>query len=595
MSSARTSTIFTVAAVTVLGGLVAYAVYFDYKRRNDTEFRKKLRKEKKKVTKQTQQAQAQAEAASAVNPAELKATILKIQAEELPATPDEKESYFITQVQVGEQLAQQGPAFYLPAAAAFFRALRVYPSPVEYIMMLQQTLPGPIFKIFMELVNAEVSGASSSEKQHEGPGDEETSPTRTGPPSETSLSGGACAIGYYDHFPPKRMNVSVQLGPPQANQAAKKILVAEKDFMPGDVIYTEHPVVSALDDDLEGKGTHCSYCFRAIEEDSVVKPEHDTLGSVYCSEDCKNDAELAWQNILFGLDPVLPPELDNGMGALTVEQRKKAQAPWTEYIKKSKLANLLAARFVAKQIAHETVKLLSNKPKALMEELENMSDGKEKYNIGDHVERLRFVEGHITNEEVKLLGAVLGSALPGVEQSVTEERHAALVGKMEYNAIGVVLGEGRDDRPVKSDRPEELERTRTPHGTVRQVGSGIYVVTSYAAHSCDPNTKPVFPNGTNELHLVATRPIQKGDELTMAWVDVSAPAGEDAGIARRRRRIELARGWRFKCECAKCVQETIAEMEREQEEADLGVTGDESKVESFVRHEKHPGEVMGPD
>lgn len=129
MSSARTSTIFTVAAVTVLGGLVAYAVYFDYKRRNDTEFRKKLRtwftsglcprdsltdvgpttgKEKKKVTKQTQQAQAQAEAASAVNPAELKATILKIQAEELPATPDEKESYFITQVQVGEQLAQQG-------------------------------------------------------------------------------------------------------------------------------------------------------------------------------------------------------------------------------------------------------------------------------------------------------------------------------------------------------------------------------------------------------------------------------------------------------------------------------------------------------
>ena len=43
MSSSRTSTVFTVAAVTVLGGLVAYAVYFDYKRRNDGEFRKKLR------------------------------------------------------------------------------------------------------------------------------------------------------------------------------------------------------------------------------------------------------------------------------------------------------------------------------------------------------------------------------------------------------------------------------------------------------------------------------------------------------------------------------------------------------------------------
>ena len=33
----------TVAAVTVVGGLFAYAVYFDYKRRNDSDFRKKLR------------------------------------------------------------------------------------------------------------------------------------------------------------------------------------------------------------------------------------------------------------------------------------------------------------------------------------------------------------------------------------------------------------------------------------------------------------------------------------------------------------------------------------------------------------------------
>ena len=39
----RTSTVITVASVTVLGGLLAYAVYFDYKRRNDQAFRKRLR------------------------------------------------------------------------------------------------------------------------------------------------------------------------------------------------------------------------------------------------------------------------------------------------------------------------------------------------------------------------------------------------------------------------------------------------------------------------------------------------------------------------------------------------------------------------
>ena len=39
-----TSTIVTVSAVAVVGSLAAYALYFDYKRRNDPDFRKRLRK-----------------------------------------------------------------------------------------------------------------------------------------------------------------------------------------------------------------------------------------------------------------------------------------------------------------------------------------------------------------------------------------------------------------------------------------------------------------------------------------------------------------------------------------------------------------------
>lgn len=38
----RPSTVFSIVAV-VATGLVAYAFYFDYKRRNDVDFRKKLR------------------------------------------------------------------------------------------------------------------------------------------------------------------------------------------------------------------------------------------------------------------------------------------------------------------------------------------------------------------------------------------------------------------------------------------------------------------------------------------------------------------------------------------------------------------------
>ncbi|TBU49006.1 MAS20-domain-containing protein [Dichomitus squalens] len=580
-SSSRTSTVLTVGAVTVLSGLVAYAVYFDYKRRNDSDFRKKLRKEKKKVTKQTQQAQAASEAASEVSPAAIKQALAKIREEEIPATPDDKEGYFMMQVQIGDQLVQKGPSFYLPAACAFFRALRVYPSPVEFIMMVQSTLPAPIFKIFMELVNADVSMPTS-----------ETQSAQREEPAEEVASR---VEGYYDHFPPKGMNVSIHAGEAQGNQAAKKILIASKDFEAGDIIYTEIPLVVALDADLEGKGTHCSYCFRPIEEGQAVASESDKIGAVFCSKDCQSKANISWHNMLFGRDSVLPPELDPGHGTDIDDGRETAQTAYVAWLqeKKAKRANILGARFVAKQIALETSKLIKDKSSPLQAELEQIAGGGDLYSVSDHMERLRFIEGHVTDEEIKHLKAVLGAALPGLEQSVTEERMAVLVGKMAYNAIGVCPDGGRDDKPVSEERPEDQERTRTPFGTQRQVGSGLYLVSSYLAHSCDPSTRPSFTVGSTQLQLIANRPIKKGDELTIAYVDVGQHPGESTEQARRRRRVELARGWKFKCECERCVSEVVEDLEKE--DAELGIEKDEAKVEQVMRHETLPGAAMGPD
>ena len=42
---------------------------------------------------------------------------------------------------------------------------------------------------------------------------------------------------YYYHVPAKTVNVLVQSGAEQSNQPPKKILVAEKEFAEGDVIY----------------------------------------------------------------------------------------------------------------------------------------------------------------------------------------------------------------------------------------------------------------------------------------------------------------------------------------------------------------------
>ena len=43
--------------------------------------------------------------------------------------------------------------------------------------------------------------------------------------------------GYYNVFPPKSMNVSVKVMEPDSSQVRKKILVVNKDFAPGEVIY----------------------------------------------------------------------------------------------------------------------------------------------------------------------------------------------------------------------------------------------------------------------------------------------------------------------------------------------------------------------
>jgi hypothetical protein len=48
-------------------------------------------------------------------------------------------------------------------------------------------------------------------------------------------------VGYYEIFPPKRMNVStkmIEVADPSGNKVLKRILVVDKDFTAGEVIYT---------------------------------------------------------------------------------------------------------------------------------------------------------------------------------------------------------------------------------------------------------------------------------------------------------------------------------------------------------------------
>lgn len=97
-----------------------------------------------------------------------------------------------------------------------------------------------------------------------------------------------------------------------------------------------------------------------------------------------------------------------------------------------------------------------------------------------------------------------------------------------------------------------------------------------ASHSCAPSARPSFNNGTSELHLIANHALKKGDEITVSYVDVTQHPGEPLLDARRRRRMELARGWRFACSCTRCTSEAPTSADGEVSQKD------ESKVEEPV-------------
>ncbi|KAI5124957.1 hypothetical protein M0805_007384 [Coniferiporia weirii] len=544
MNKSSTASVLTITGLTVLGGLVAYAAYFDYKRRSDPSFRKKLRTQKKKVEQHVAEEKGK-EAARASAPLDIPRELLlaiheKSKEEPVPTNPEERHQFFVGVVAAAERLAAEGPHNYLEAAVYFYQALRVYPTPAELIAIYEKTVPEPILMIVMELYNLDVSTSSQAEEGGmEAPVNLDGWEAGQGPP------------GYFDDFPPKSMNVSVkQLDPVDTNggQMRAYSLVANKGFKAGDELYKESPVVAVLDVDMQGRGTHCSHCLREITESTPISPESDRLDSVYCSEKCRTQCNIRSQDLLFNDTNPLPAEFAIDIPQSAKETRPKAQDAFADYWRKSTSSGLLlVARLVAMQIVAELAKAL---PQAMgmKAELPEISINSE-YTLYDHMERLRFVDATLAEDEHDTLNELLLATLPFLENAHTDERHAVFRGKMAYNAIGVCLGQGRDNKPDSS------ERTRTPYGTAKQIGSGLYLISSYLAHSCIPSVRPSFISGTSELHLIATRDIEEGEELTMAYVDVAQHPGETPVEARTRRRAELLHGWKFSCACEKCIKE----------------------------------------
>jgi import receptor subunit TOM20 len=73
-----------------------------------------------------------------------------------------------------------------------------------------------------------------------------------------------------------------------------------------------------------------------------------------------------------------------------------------------------------------------------------------------------------------------------------------------------------------------------------------------------------------------SRDVKKGDELMVAFVDVTQHQGETAQECRRRRR---ARGWRFACGYQRCEEEGVGVTGELEQKDKLKVEGPVSRFE----------------
>jgi import receptor subunit TOM20 len=88
--------------------LIAYAFYFDYKRRNDPQFRKQLKKESKR---QARAAKEEAEAQTVQQRQSIRRAVEEAKEEGFPTDVEEKEAYFMSEVARGEGLSGDGKQY----------------------------------------------------------------------------------------------------------------------------------------------------------------------------------------------------------------------------------------------------------------------------------------------------------------------------------------------------------------------------------------------------------------------------------------------------------------------------------------------------
>ncbi|ORX55926.1 SET domain-containing protein [Piromyces finnis] len=323
-------------------------------------------------------------------------------------------------------------------------------------------------------------------------------------------------------------------------------LKALKDFVPEEEIFIEEPIVSCQFLYNRQYFPGCSYCMKSLEEpENMLQrlsgsaeipnlpfifeykekyPQGDVYTNdngleVYCSEECKEKAYKEFQNLLDvdGRDPEHP--------------LLKLEELWKSFHYPPESATpILIARIIA---------IIRNKldegvsAEEAMAPFLSFKNDKKNQEIGIIQ---KFLDEKFETR-IKDVHQLIVDALydPRIPELFTMSSFQTLLCTICLNAQGIGTSNFENysrfirdlpDSSVKENALDYLDQfeegIEEESGMFTHLeGSGLYALHKHINHSCEPNAQIRFPFNNNKVQVVALKPIKKGEEITISYIDLS--------------------------------------------------------------------------
>ena len=427
----KTLTIVIAGTATLITSALTYALYFDYKRRNDPVFRKKISKssftlvKSKKEERETELAgkpELSASTGKSEEPEgepfipqdEADLSVMEI----LQRPGEERQKIFYKLLIKGEELLKVGPQYEEAAIKYFYKAMKLVPAASELILAFQKTLPDAVFKRLLEVIkNGEMERI----------------------------------MDYFTTLGINSKGISFQKSSEDDTdgEVAKWSIFSSSSLNAGQEIFTDSPVTSMIANIADIK----DFCYHCQNKLTEVFSVCESCSERYCSETCHNLADDQYHMFIC-------PGNDESHPFQKI----------VEYCKQHDSTFLL---FLSKYLAL----MLSEEKK-----------GNSQANGGPflHFEFLKTGSANLNgreDQEVQLVRALFQNVNEGMIEFLSSARFNSLKSTLQHNLIGFGSHTITTSKHI----------VRGPSDSI--VGYGLFHLTSHIAHSCDPNAEVTLSEG----------------------------------------------------------------------------------------------------